>query len=85
MALFDGCTMVAVMCITIFKKVKHRLGKWRRSKRQLRMGNGTVVPSLAAWKGKIRLGKVTIEGEFEVFDSGDSWAFLLGKPLLRLF
>jgi hypothetical protein len=26
---------------------------------------------------------VTIEGEFEVFDSGGSWAFLLGKN--RLF
>lgn len=26
-----------------------------------------------------------IESEFEVFDSGGSWALLLGKPLLRLF
>jgi hypothetical protein len=28
----------------------------------------------------MRLGEVTVEGEFEVFDSGGSWAFLLGKP-----
>jgi hypothetical protein len=84
-ALFDGCAMVAVMCSTIFEKVKHRLGEWKKSERQLRMGNGMIVPSLAVWKGKMRLGNVMIEGEFEVFDSGGSWAFLLGKPLLRLF
>ena len=46
------------------------------------MGNGTIVPSRATWKGKMRLGNITVEGEFEVFDSGGSWAFLLGKPLL---
>ena len=84
-ALFDGCAMVGAMCVTVFDKVKHRLGKWEKSNKKLRMGNGTIVPSLAVWKGKMRLGKITIEGEFEVFDSGGSWAFLLGKPLLRLF
>jgi hypothetical protein len=84
-ALFDGCAMVAAMCVTIFEKVKHRLGRWKRSERRLRMGNGTIVPSLAVWEGRMQLGKVIIEGKFEVFDSGGSWAFLLGKPLLRLF
>jgi hypothetical protein len=77
--------MVAAMCITVFDKIKHRLGKWKRSEKRLRMGNGVIVPSLAVWRGKMKLGKVVIEGEFEVFDSGGSWAFLLGKPLLRLF
>lgn len=33
----------------------------------------------------MKLGEVEIEGEFEVFDSGDSWVFLLGKLLLKLF
>jgi hypothetical protein len=33
----------------------------------------------------MQLGRVMIEGEFEVFDSRGSWAFLLGKPLLRMF
>ena len=77
--------MVAAMCISVFEKVKHRLGEWKKSERRLRMGNGTIVPSLAVWKGRMKLGGVTIEGEFEVFDSGGSWAFLLGKPLLKLF
>ena len=28
---------------------------------------------------------ITVEGEFEVLDSGGSWVFFLGKPLLRSF
>jgi hypothetical protein len=84
-AIFDGCAMVGAMCVTVFDKVKHRLGEWKESERQLRMGNGVIVPSLAVWRGKMKLGEVMIEGEFEVFNSGGSWAFLLGKPLLRLF
>ena len=84
-ALFDGCAMVSVMCATVFEKVKHRLGEWKDSTRQLRMGNGVIVPSLAVWKGRMQISGVTVEGEFEVFDSGGSWAFLLGKPILRAF
>ena len=33
----------------------------------------------------LQLRDVSIKGSFEVFDSGGSWAFLLGKPLLRRF
>ena len=68
-ALFDGCAMVSAMCRTVFEKVKHRLGKWGTLEKQLRMGNGVIIPSLAVWKGKMRLGEVTVEGECEVFDS----------------
>ena len=46
-ALFDGCAMVSAMCATVFEKVKHRLGEWRKSTKQLRMGNGVIIPSLA--------------------------------------
>jgi hypothetical protein len=73
--------MVVAMCVTVFEKVKHRLGEWRKSTRRLRMGNGVIVPSLAVWRGTMQLGATKIEGEFEVFDSGGSWAFLLGKLL----
>ena len=83
--LFDGCAMVSAMCAMVFEKVKHRLGEWERSAKQLRMGNRTLVPSLAVWRGRMRLGGVTVKGEFEVFNSRGSWAFLLGKPLLRSF
>src|SRR5882762_3226611 len=76
-ALFDGCAMVSVMCASVFEKVKHRLGEWRSSERKLRMGNGVIIPSLAMWRGKVQLGGVEVDGEFEVFNSGGSWAFLL--------
>ena len=33
----------------------------------------------------MQLENVTVKGEFEVFNSGGSWAFLLGKPMLRTF
>ena len=75
--LFYGCAMVSVMCATIFEKVKHRLGEWRKSVKQ--MGNGVVIPSPAVWRGKMQLSRVTVEGEFEVFNSRGSWAFFLGK------
>ena len=48
------------------------------------MGDGTIIESLAVWKGKMQLGEVIVEGEFEVFNSGGSWAFLLGKPTLQI-
>ena len=84
-ALFDGAAMVAAMCASLFKLVKHRLGKWQPSEKLLRMANGTIIPSQARWEGTIQLMNVTVRGSFEVFDSGGSWAFLLGKPLLRRF
>ena len=84
-ALFNGCAMTSVMCSSVFEKVKHRLGEWKESMKQLRMGDGTIVPSLAVWKGSMRLGRVTVESKFEVFNSGGSWAFLLVKPSLWSF
>jgi hypothetical protein len=84
-ALFDGCAMVSAMCATVFEKVKHRLGEWRKSTKQLQMGNGVIIPLLVVWRGKMEMSGITVEGEFEVLNSGGSWAFLLGKPLLRLF
>lgn len=85
LAVFDGAAMVAAMCKSIFEKVKHRLGAWNESKKLLKMANGVIIPSLAVWKGKMQLGEMEIEGEFEVFDSKGGWAFLLEKLLLQQF
>lgn len=73
------------MCVSLFNLVKHRLGTWQPSRKLLRMANGVIVPSQARWEGALQLMDITIKGSFEVFDSGGSWAFLLGKPLLRRF
>ena len=57
-ALFNGAAMVAAMCQTVFEKVKHWLGGWEKSKKQLRMANGILVPSQAVWKGVMQLGGI---------------------------
>jgi hypothetical protein len=49
------------------------------------MTDRNIVPSKAVWQGKMKLGDIEVEGEFEVFDSKGGWEFLLRKPLLRLF
>jgi hypothetical protein len=33
----------------------------------------------------MEMSGITVKGEFEVLNSGGSWVFLLGKPLLQLF
>ncbi|KAG1854359.1 hypothetical protein C8R48DRAFT_807979, partial [Suillus tomentosus] len=49
------------------------------------MANGAVIPSKATWKGEVTIDGIKTEGEFEVFESGGGWEFLLGKPLLQAF
>ena len=49
------------------------------------MANGIIVPLQGVWKGVLELGGLRSVGEFEVFESGGSWEFLFGKPLLRHF
>jgi hypothetical protein len=49
------------------------------------MANGTIISSKATWKGEVIIEGIKTRGEFEVFDSGGGWKFLLGKPLLQAF
>lgn len=84
-SLFDEGAMVAAMDAGLFERVKHRLSGWGPSRRCLRMADGTRVQPKACWKGRIRLGRMLVMGEFEVFDSGGGWSFLFSKPLLRQF
>jgi hypothetical protein len=84
-ALFDEGAMISAMCTKTFKWVKHRLTNWEPSTKQLRMANGTIIPSKATWKGEVIIKGIKTRGEFKVFDSGGGWKFLLGKPLLQAF
>ncbi|KAG2742820.1 hypothetical protein P692DRAFT_201653941, partial [Suillus brevipes Sb2] len=84
-ALFDEGAMVSAMCATTFDSVKHHLGNWTTSTKQLRMANGALVPSKGTWKGEVTIAGVKAQGEFEVFSSGRGWKFLLGKPMLKAF
>jgi hypothetical protein len=82
---FDSGAMVNAMCSSVYGKVKHRLSALRTSKRRLRMADGSVIPSIGQWVGQVSLGRATVVCAFEVFPSGGSWAFLVGKPMQRLF
>ena len=83
--LFDDGALVNVMCSSVFNKIKKRLSSGVNSKRQLRMANGSIVPSEAHWEGPVNLGGIHTTIAFEVFDSGGNWAFLFGKPSLEAF
>jgi len=49
------------------------------------MADGLVIPSVGQWVGDISLGSATVACSFEVFPSGGSWGFLVGKPMQRSF
>ena len=71
--------------MTLFNKVKQRLGVWGPSKKMLRMANSERIPSQAHWSGTVKVGGIMTHGEFEVFDSGGHWDFLFSKLLLMAF
>ena len=73
------------MCSSVFYKIKKCLGSGVNSKQQLRMVNGSIVPSEAHREGPVNLGGIGTTIAFEVFDSGGNWAFLFGKPSLEAF
>ena len=80
----DGATINAIDS-KAFAIVKHRLSRPKESDRILRMADGSLVPSGGTWIGIIEVGGVSLEGAFEIFPSGNSWALLFGKPLLKTF
>lgn len=84
-ASFDDGALINAMSLTKFNEVKHRLEQHKPSSRWLRMANGDIVRAIAAWEGEVEIGGVRTRSWFEVFDSGDSWEFLFGKPLLTAF
>ena len=77
--------MKEVMSLETFKKVKHKLGTAKPSSQLLRVANGAIVQSTARWEGEIEINGISANVEFEVFDSGGRWDFLLGKTLLETF
>lgn len=82
---FDDGALINAMSATKFNNIKHDLGSYKPSSRWLRMANGAIVGAIAVWEGELEIGGIKAQGSFEVFDSGDSWEFLFGKPLLAAF
>lgn len=84
-AFIDDGAMVAAMDTRVYGRVKGSLMGWRKSGRRLRMANGAIVSASASWRGHMLFGGLRRLITFEVFDSGGSWEFLFGKPLLERF
>ncbi|KAF9001381.1 hypothetical protein BDZ89DRAFT_968546, partial [Hymenopellis radicata] len=84
-AFFDDGAMVAAMDTKVYEQLKPQLGGWIPTQRVLRVASGELIPAITAWKGTINLRGVEVTGCFEVFDSGGSWDFLFGKPLIEAF
>jgi hypothetical protein len=82
-AVFDAGAMISAMSLSNFNRIKDKIGGFGPSSKLLRVANGTVTPSVATWQGVINIKGISIPGEVEVLDSGGSWEFLLGKPMLR--
>lgn len=84
-ALFDDGAMVSAMCTLIFQKVKHQLHNLMQSNKHLCMADGSIIRPIGKWTGTIRIKGIKTQSTFEVFDSGKSWGFVLGKPTLHVF
>jgi hypothetical protein len=84
-SVFDDGAMVNAIDAKVYSQVKPRLSPLQLSKRLLRMADGRLVPSMGTWSGMVSVVDVEHYGEFEVFDSGNAWALLFGKPLLKEF
>ncbi|KZP03969.1 hypothetical protein FIBSPDRAFT_733567, partial [Athelia psychrophila] len=84
-AVVDDGAMCGAIDSGVFGKIAARLEPLAPSGRVLRMANGAKVPSQGVWKGKVDIGGVQRQGQFEVFPSGGAWSMLFGKPLLEEF
>lgn len=82
---WDEGALESIMCMRLYEKLKDGLGKLRQSVRMFRLANGTLVKGAGRWSGWCSIGKVRVFAAFEVFDSGGSWEFLLGKPMKKAF
>ena len=52
-ALIDDGALANAMSETLYLRIRNHTSGWRPSSRQLRMADGTIVPSLATWRGTI--------------------------------
>ncbi|KAL0069609.1 hypothetical protein AAF712_003267 [Marasmius tenuissimus] len=69
----------------VYEKVKNEVGGWGKSKKWMRMADGALVPGIASWQGVMKVKDLEVETALEVFDSGEQWDLLFGKPLLERF
>jgi len=50
---------------------------------RIKVANGSKITPLGCWTGTVTVGKVGTPSSFEVFDCGDTFDVILGKPWLK--
>ncbi|KAF8056987.1 hypothetical protein FPV67DRAFT_1401614, partial [Lyophyllum atratum] len=63
----------------------HLLGMDSLQPSRLRIGvaNGSKTSSMGTWTGVVKVGGTTVTTTFEVFDCGNAFDVILGKPWLK--
>ena len=60
-------------CLTPLEPLTTRIG----------VANGSKITPLGRWTGTVKVGKIGALSSFEVFDCGDAFDVILGKPWLK--
>lgn len=61
----------------------HCLTPLEPSKTRIKVANGSRIAPLGCWTGTVKVGKVGAPSSFEIFDCGDAFDVILGKPWLK--
>lgn len=66
-----------------WERYGHCLSPLRPSRTRIKVANGTKITPLGQWHGTVRVGNIGAPSSFEVFDCGDAFDVILGKPWLK--
>lgn len=61
----------------------HCLTPLEPSKTWIKVANGSRIAPLGCWTGTVKVGKVSAPSSFEIFDCGNDFDVILGKPWLK--
>ncbi|KAJ7810015.1 hypothetical protein B0H14DRAFT_2292862, partial [Mycena olivaceomarginata] len=66
-----------------WERYGHCLSPLRLSTTKIRVASGKRIVPMGRWWGDVQVGGVRVSAWFEVFDCGDTFDVILGKPWLH--
>ncbi|KAF8816017.1 hypothetical protein BYT27DRAFT_7020408, partial [Phlegmacium glaucopus] len=84
-SVFDDGAMTSAIDENMYLASQGRLSALEPSAKVLRMADGRLVASAGVWRGWVTVKGASRKAVFEVFNSNNAWALLVGKPLLEAF
>ena|SRR5882762_2068878 len=61
----------------------HCLSPLEPTPTEIKVASGSRIKPLGRWTGTVKVGKIGAPSSFEVFDCGDAFNVILGKPWLK--